>query len=160
MSCCCSKKSENELRICGAGAEYVKKQREGAPKIAILCCEGGCAKGEIARVAANKTAYLFEKNNSVRVCLGEAATGDSGFIELLKSAPKVVAVEGCFLKCGTEIIRKRFPEFNPDILIASDYYKPKSDYFEIYDIPTDELEQHSNSIVTEIRKAFFLNESV
>lgn len=155
MSCCCNKTTQENSRICGAGAEYVKKKSEGAPKVAILCCEGGCSKGEIARVAANKTAYLLEKENSIRICLGEAATGNSGFIDLLKSSPKVVAVEGCFLQCGTEIIKKRFAQFNPEIIVASDYYKPRSDYFEIFEIPADELEEHSNSVANEIRKRHF-----
>ena len=79
------------------------------PKKAVLACEGGCVKGEVARVAANILAYRMERDKAVRICLGDAATGNSGMLELVTWAPQVIAVEGCPLQYGTEIMRKRLP---------------------------------------------------
>ncbi len=82
------------------------------PKIAVLACEGGCVKGEVARVAANILAYKLQRDAAVRICLGDAATGNSGMLDLVNRAPKVIAVEGCPLQCGTEIMRYRLPDLH------------------------------------------------
>ena len=154
MGNCCSS-GNNNSRICIDGKNYVKKQLEEAPKNAILCCEGGCIKGEIARNSANILAYRLERDNSVRICLGDAATADSGMIDLLKRAPKVIAVEGCPLHCGTEIIKRRIPDFQPSIITTSELYTYDKKYFEIFDMPREEIEEHSNAVAKEIQARFF-----
>jgi len=56
----CSKLSGG-ARLCPEGARYVLKVMAGPPRTAILACEGGCLKGEVARVAANIVAYQLER---------------------------------------------------------------------------------------------------
>ena len=94
-------------RVCPEGARYVEKFLAGPPRTAILACEGGCLKGEVARVAANMLAYKLERDTSVRICLGDAVTGESGFVKLLEEAPRVIVIEGCFLHCGSQIVKTR-----------------------------------------------------
>ena len=76
MSTGCEQK-DNSARICPEGARYVEKILSGPPRIAVMACEGGCIKGEVARVAANILTYQLEREASVRICLGDAATGGS-----------------------------------------------------------------------------------
>ena len=71
-------------RVCPEGARYVEKFLAGPPRTAILACEGGCLKGEVARVAANMLAYKLERDTSVRICLGDAVTGESVSLNYLK----------------------------------------------------------------------------
>ena len=86
----CSGGSEGS-RICGDGVRYVAKELEQPAKKAIISCEGGCLKGEIARVTTNILAYRLQRSNAVRICLGDAATGNSGFFNLINRAPQVLA---------------------------------------------------------------------
>lgn len=148
--CCGSAKGE---RICADGVRYVSKQMEGPAKKAILACEGGCIKGEIARVAANILAYKLQRDTTVRICLGDAATGNSGFVDLIRSAPEVIAVEGCPLQCGTEIVRKRIPALQTTVINASELYEfDRTKYFEIFDMPRAEVEEHAQKVADHIEK--------
>lgn len=166
MNSCCSVSTNSaktdcssgctQSRVCSDGAKYVEKQLASPPKKAIICCEGGCIKGEVARVAANYLAYRLERENAVRICLGDAATGDSGFVKLLTRTEEVIAVEGCPLQCGTEIIRKRIQDFRPTIVDASSLYSfDRSKYFEIFDMPRSEIEDHAQKVAEFIQKEFF-----
>lgn len=131
-------------RICPEGLRYVNQQLLSNPKLAVIACEGACIKGEVARVAANMLAYRLEKENMVRICLGDAATGNSGMIELVKRAPQVVAIEGCPLCCGTMVLRSRLPELRTVIIDASQIYQyDKANQFEIFDIPSSQIEEYA-----------------
>lgn len=43
-------KMRDGARICPEGARYVKQVIAGPPRVALMACEGGCLKGEVARV--------------------------------------------------------------------------------------------------------------
>ncbi|HWR42000.1 putative zinc-binding protein [Sporomusa sp.] len=155
MSSKCGEVS-NGKRICAEGARYVEKVLQGPSKTAIMACEGGCIKGEIARVAANILAYQLERNASVRICLGDAVTGDSGFVELVKKAPETIVIEGCFLHCGTEIMKTRLPDFKPTIIEAIRLYSYDRDkYFEIFDMPRAEIDQYAQKVAEHIQQTKF-----
>lgn len=155
MSNQCSK-SLNGSRVCSDAKKYVKNQLFLEPKRAVLACEGGCIKGEIARVAANILAYRLERDAAVRICLGDASTGDSGMLELVTRAPEIIAIEGCPLQCGTEIMRRRLPNLETNIIDASKLYNyDRNKYFEIFDMPHHEIEKHSKKVAEYIQENFF-----
>lgn len=147
-----------ETRICSDGVKYVEKELALPPKKAVLACEGGCIKGEIARVAANILAYKIQRETAVRICLGDAATGNSGFIDLITRAPEVIAVEGCPLQCGTEIMRRRIPDLKTTVINASSLYQfDRNKYFEIFDMPRPEIEEHAQKVAVYIQEHYFNN---
>lgn len=156
MSECCKKETE-KTRICVEGYKYVDEILKVSPRDAIMCCEGACIKGEIARVAANILSYQLEKSKAVRICLGDASTGNSGFVELVKKAPRVISIEGCPLKCGTEILKKRVCELNAQVVVATDLYEYDRALFEIFDMPRDLIEEKAKSVATQIQNMFFTN---
>lgn len=159
MTCGCEQ--QENARICPEGARYVEKILKGPPRVAIMACEGGCIKGEVARVAANILAYKLERENSVRICLGDAVTGDSGFVDLVKNAPQTIILEGCFLHCGTAIMKKRLPDFDPVIVDAIQHYHFDRDkYFEIFDIPREEIETYANKVAQYVQQTSFLGKAV
>lgn len=154
---CCSGKGS---RVCSDGQRYIQTNLAGTPKKAVIACEGGCIKGEIARVAANILAYRLCRDKAVRICLGDAATGNSGFFNLIQNAPEVIAIEGCPLQCGTEIIKRRLPNFNPIIVNASELYEfDRSKYFEIFDMPREQIDAHAQK-VAELVQQQILSKSV
>lgn len=126
------------------------------PKKAILACEGGCVKGEVARVAADILAYRQDRDNAVKICLGDVATGNSGMLELVTRAPQVIAVEGCPLQCGTEIMHKRVQTLQTTVINASELYEfDRSKYFEIFDMPREEIDAHAQKVAEYIQRRFF-----
>lgn len=158
MSTGCGQKNSG-ARICTEGARYVERILAGPPRTAIMACEGGCIKGEVARVAANILAYQLERDITVRICLGDAVTGDSGFVELVKKAPATIVIEGCSLNCGTQIMKTRLPDFEPIIVEAIGLYSFDRDkYFEIFDMPRAEIEQYAKNVADYVQRTRFQGE--
>ena len=149
-------KTSGGARVCPEGARYVEKMLAGPPRTAILACEGGCLKGEVARVAANILAYQLERGSSVRVCLGDAVTGESGFVKLLEDSPRTIVIEGCFLHCGSQIVKTRLPDFAPEIIESSRFLTFDRDrYFEIFDLPRAEIEQNAKTVAEHVKQIKF-----
>jgi uncharacterized metal-binding protein len=143
-------------RVCGDAKRYVDRELALAPKKAVIACEGACVKGEIARVAANLLAYRLERDAAVRICLGDAATADSGMSRLVRRAPEVIAIEGCPLRCGTEILRRRMPDLQATVFEASSAYTyDRGTCFEIMDMPREQIEAHASAVADHVRKAAF-----
>lgn len=143
-------------RVCSDAKRYVERELEGTPKKAVIACEGACIKGEVARTAANLLTYVLERERAVRICLGDAATADSGMLALVQRAPEVIVVEGCPLACGTAILRTRAPELAPSIVDASKLYDyDRRRCFEILDMPRTELDAHAAKVAAHVRARHF-----
>jgi len=148
MSCCAKAPG---IRVCAEGKDYVAKYLdETTPRIAVAACEGACTKGEVARVAANLVGYRLARNNTVRICLGDAITASSGFDKLIERSPLVIVVEGCPLCCGTALLRKRFAEATISPIVATKFYDYDRSKFEIFDLDPNEILENANQVAPEI----------
>ena len=63
---------------CPACEDFAAKNSTTSSNIAVMACEGACARGEVARRAANLVAHRFSRDETVRICLGRAFTKDTG----------------------------------------------------------------------------------
>ena len=89
-------------QLCPKGQE-VGKRYMAAGKIPVISCEGGCIRGEIARLAAN---IVAKDEPFRRSCHGELLTvPDSAIAQWTMNANKVVVIDGCFLHCHGRILR-------------------------------------------------------
>jgi uncharacterized metal-binding protein len=92
---------------CAAGEKYAAQQMRDRT-IPVLCCEGPCIRGEIARQAAHRVA---RKAPFARACQGEVMTmPHSAMARWVDGADKVVVIDGCFLKCQARQMRHMLPE--------------------------------------------------
>ncbi|WP_319577995.1 putative zinc-binding protein [uncultured Methanospirillum sp.] len=108
---------------CGLCEEYSEKNITTPPKIAILSCEGACARGEVSRRAANLIAHEMAKDETVRICLGGAFTKNIGQRNLVRRAEKCLAIEGCFVSCATRMMQGVLPDLNPEVVLADTLYE-------------------------------------
>ena len=124
--------------------EKVGKENIAKRKIPVLSCEGGCIRGEIARLAANMVA---KEEPYRRSCHGEVITiPDSAISQWTKNAEKVILIDGCFLGCHARILRNvlgkdRLIEFD-----ALSHYKKYTDVFDIDDVPEKERHQVARDV--------------
>ena len=89
-------------RVCPLG-EVVGSKMIAEEKIPVISCEGGCFRGEIARVAAHLVA---EEEPYRRGCHGEMFTApSSAMADWARKAPKVVVIDGCFMRCHGRIMK-------------------------------------------------------
>jgi uncharacterized metal-binding protein len=98
---------EDTTNVCPAG-ETAGKARLEAGKIPVISCEGGCIRGEIARLAANMVA---KEKPFARGCHGEIiAAPHSAIANWAKKAEKVVVIDGCFMHCHGRIMKNLISE--------------------------------------------------
>lgn len=111
-----------------AGGRYIK---EG--KIPVLSCEGACIRGEIARVAAHMVAKEVPYR---RGCHGELLTvPGSTLAQWMKSAEKVVLIDGCFLHCHGRVLENLIGKEKLAQFDAHSYYRKYNENFDIYEVP-------------------------
>ncbi|HWQ65466.1 MAG TPA: putative zinc-binding protein [Methanospirillum sp.] len=108
--------------VCGLCEDYSEKNSTNPPKIAILSCEGACARGEVSRRAANLVAHSLAKEETVRICLGGAFTKNTGQRNLVRRAKKCIAIEGCFVSCATRMMQGVLPDLKPEVILADTLY--------------------------------------
>jgi uncharacterized membrane protein/uncharacterized metal-binding protein len=134
-------------RSCADARRYVDGKLSTGPKLAVASCEGACAKGEVARMAATVLDYRLKRDRTVRICLGDALTGGSGMAEFLLKGPSVVVIEGCLLRCPTELLPRRFADLSiQEVLAPRAYSFDRPGCFEILDAPREELELHATTV--------------
>jgi uncharacterized metal-binding protein len=88
--------------VCPLG-EVVGNRMIAEERIPVISCEGGCFRGEIARIAAHMVA---KEEPFSRGCHGEMFTAPrSAMAEWAKKANKVVVIDGCFMHCHGRIMK-------------------------------------------------------
>lgn len=106
--------------VCSACEAYSKSQL--SKPVVVMCCEGGCSRGEIARRAANRLCFTVAPEQTARLCLGGAFTKDTGQRKLAGEAKRLIAIEGCFIKCATRMMMGVIPELDVEVVVATDHY--------------------------------------
>jgi len=128
--------------------ETVGRRGMEQSKIPVLSCEGACIRGEIARLAANMVA---KEEPYARGCHGEFMTvPDSSISQWIKSAEKVVLIDGCFLRCHGRMLENVLRE---DQLIQFDalaVYKKYTDIFDIDDVPEAERVEAARQVADSV----------
>jgi uncharacterized metal-binding protein len=93
---------EGMKAVCPLG-EVVGNKMITEERIPVISCEGGCFRGEIARVAAHLVA---KEEPYSRGCHGEMFTAPrSAMAEWAKKANKVIVIDGCFMHCHGRIMK-------------------------------------------------------
>lgn len=126
---------EGMAGVCPAGEAYAK-QNIAKGNIPVLCCEGPCIRGEIARLATNMVA---EEAPFARCCYAETLlVPHSAMATWVKDAAKVVVVDGCFLSCLGRAMKNLIDEEKLIHIDALSLYKKYSDVFLYTDVPEED----------------------
>ncbi len=138
-------KIEKVEKTCPACEEYAEKHSTNPPRIAVMACEGACAKGEVARIAANLVAHRLARENTVRICLGGAFTKDTGQRNLVRKANRTIAIEGCFISCSSRMMKGVLPDLHPEIVQADTLYETSLP-FGIDEVSEEELGECARTV--------------
>jgi uncharacterized metal-binding protein len=139
---------EKTRNVCPMCEDYAKRQ---APKpVAVMCCEGACLRGEVARQAANILCHSLAPDQTVRICLGGAFTKDTGQRALVRNAAQVIALEGCFLNCASRMMRGVISDLEPEIIVADRLYDFDRRLFGVDEMPRAEMEAHARTVAEKV----------
>lgn len=128
---------------CPAGERHAE-QNLAEGKIPVLSCEGGCIRGEIARLAAN---LVSKEEPYGRCCHAETFVVPHSAMALwAKKAEKVVMIDGCFLRCHGRILKNIVGEEKMVQFDALSFYKKYTDHFDIDAVPEEERKETARQV--------------
>ena len=129
--------------VCPIG-EITGNKNISASKIPVLSCEGACIRGEIARLAAG---IVSKMEPYARGCHGELITvPDSAISRWIKTADKLVLIDGCFLRCHGRIIENLIDEEKLVQFDALSHYNRYTDIFDYEEVPERERIEVAQSV--------------
>jgi len=124
--------------------EITGKKNIRESKIPVLSCEGACIRGEIARLAAT---IVSREKSFARGCHGELITvPESSIARWIKTAEKVVLIDGCFLRCYGRIIETIIDKQKLIQFDALAHYNRYTDIFDYEDVPEEERKEVAQSV--------------
>ncbi len=141
------------IRIEGTKGRCPAGEKRGEENIArqavpVLSCEGGCIRGDIARMSANS---ISKHEGYARGCHGELLTvPDSAIARWIKSAEKVVIIDGCFLKCHYRIFKNILDESRLRSFDALSYYGKYAEFFDADAVPEEERKRVASEVAEKI----------
>lgn len=138
-------KAKNNCPLCD---DYAERQK--AKPVAVMCCEGACLRGEVARQAANILCHSLAPEKTVRICLGGAFTKDTGQRNLVRTAPRVIALEGCFVNCSSRMMNGVIEGLAPEVVIADRLYDFDRKLFGVEEMPPEEIRAHARTVAQKI----------
>lgn len=141
---------ERTKNVCPMCEDYARRQ--ASKPVVVMCCEGACLRGEIARQAANILCRRVAPEKTVRLCLGGAFTKDTGQRALARDGARVIAVEGCFLECASRMMKGAVPGLSPEVIIADGLYEFDRSLFGIDDMSEDQIRVHAEEVAAKVAK--------
>ncbi len=139
---------EKTKNSCGLCEDYAERQQ--TKPVAVMSCEGACLRGEVARRAANILCHSLAPEKTVRICLGSAFTKDTGQRALVRNAPRVIALEGCFINCSSRMMNGAVDGLNPEVINADRLYDFDRKLFGIEEMPSEQMEAHARAVARKI----------
>ncbi len=135
-------------KVCPLCEDYAKAHSD--KPIAVMCCEGACLRGEIARRAANLLCHRLAPKKTVRICLGGAFTKDTGQRDLVRRAPKVIALEGCFIECASRMMKGAVPNLEVHVIATDGLCEFDRDLFGVDDMTDGEIDRCAEQVAEKI----------
>ncbi len=135
---------EKTKNVCPMCEDYARAQ--ATKPIVVMCCEGACLRGEIARQAANLLCHKLAPDKTVRLCLGGAFTKDTGQRSLVRNGKRIVALEGCFIECASRMMKGVIPDIKTEVIIADTLYDFDRSLFGIDQMPEAQIKVHAEEV--------------
>jgi uncharacterized metal-binding protein len=139
---------EKTKNSCGLCEDYADRQK--AKLVAVMSCEGACLRGEVARQAANILCHSLAPGKTVRICLGGAFTKDTGQRNLVRSAQRLIALEGCFTNCSSRMMAGVIEGLEPEVIIADRLFDFDRKLFGIDEMSPEEIQAHARTVAQKI----------
>ncbi|MBJ6727769.1 putative zinc-binding protein [Geomesophilobacter sediminis] len=137
--------AKNNCHLCDEFAE-----RQKTKPVAVLCCEGACLRGEIARRAANLLCHELAPQKTVRVCLGGAFTKNGGQRNLVATVDRVIALEGCFVNCSSRMMRGVVDGLAPEPIVADRLYEFDRSLYGADEMPEEQIRAHARTVAEKV----------
>ncbi|MFA6110483.1 MAG: putative zinc-binding protein [Candidatus Latescibacterota bacterium] len=134
---------EKTKKSCSLCEDFASAKAAKDELIAVMSCEGACLRGEVSRRVANNLCFDELPEKTARVCLGGAFTKNTGQRNMVRSATRVIALEGCVIECASRMMKGVIPDLETEVIIVDKYYNFNKNLFAINEVTEDELIKYS-----------------
>ena len=138
-------KAKNSCNLC---EDYAERQK--SKPVAVMCCEGACLRGEVARQAANILCHTLAPEKTVRICLGGAFTKDTGQRSLVRQATRLIALEGCFVNCSSRMMNGVIEGLAPEVINADLLYDFDRRLFGVEEMRPEEIQALARTVAQKV----------
>ena len=136
---------------CPLGERYARHHLTAPPKTAVLCCEGACLRGEVARRAANIVTHELAPDRTVRICHGGLLEpADGGMRALVEHADQVLMLDGCAMACGERLLRAAIPGVRPTIIVTDQLFEFDRNAFALEEMSDHDIAAHAWTVAERI----------
>ena len=139
---------EKTRNVCPMCEDYARRQ--ASKPVAVMCCEGACLRGEVARQAANLLCHSLAPDQTVRICLGGAFTKDTGQRGLARNGKRTIALEGCFIECASRMMKGVIPDLKTEVIVADTLYDFDRSLFGIDQMPEAQIKVHAEEVARKV----------
>ncbi|KKL83741.1 hypothetical protein LCGC14_1971700 [marine sediment metagenome] len=145
-----SMRIEGTTALCPVG-EATGKRMMAEGRIPVISCEGGCIRGEIARLAANMVAKADPYR---RGCHGEIFSAPhSAMAKWAAKADRVVVIDGCFMSCHGRMIKSLVAPDKLRVFDALGFYNKYTDVMDMDDVPEADRRQAAREVADAVLAA-------
>jgi len=141
---------ERTSNTCSLCEDFAEGQLKNEIPYSILSCEGACLRGEVSRRVANNICFTEMPKITSRICLGGAFTKNTGQRNLVRNAKRVVALEGCSIKCASRMMKGVIDDLEPEIILVDNYYSFDKNIFGIDEVSEQEIKQFASQATRRI----------
>jgi len=138
-------KAANNCPLCD---DFAKRQK--AKPVAVICCEGACLRGEVARQAANLLCHSLAPEQTARICLGGAFTKDTGQRGLVRETPRLIALEGCFVNCASRMMSGVIEGLTAEVIVADTLYDFDRRLYGVDEMALEEIQAHARTVAGKV----------
>lgn len=142
-------KTNNSCSLC---EDFANGQLNNKVPVSILSCEGACLRGEVSRQVANLICFSQLPEKTSRICLGGAFTKDTGQRNLVRNSKRVIALEGCSIRCASRMMQGVIDDLDPEVILVDKYYDFDTGLFGINEVSEQELRQYATTAAHRIVK--------
>lgn len=146
---------EKTNNVCSLCEDFAEEQLKNEIPYSILSCEGACLRGEVSRRVANNICFNEFPKKASRICLGGAFTKNTGQRKLVRSASRVIALEGCSIRCSSRMMNGVINDLNPEIVLVDKYYRFDKNLFGIDEVSENEIKQFADQATEKIMEKIF-----
>ena len=143
-------KIEKTKNVCPMCEDFAAEQIKEQVPYAIISCEGACLRGEVSRQAANLISFSIMPDKASRICLGGAFTKDTGQRNLVRTAGRVIVLEGCFIECASRMMKGIISGLHPEVIIVDRLYDFDRTLFGINQVTEQQIKEFAQVVASKI----------
>ena len=143
---------EKTKSVCPMCRSYAKQQT--SKPIAVMCCEGACLKRRGSKAGSKHSLSFTCSRENSSYLFGRHITKNTGQM-LVRNSKRVIALEGCFIKCSSRMMKGVIGDLEPEVILADTLYDFDKNLFGIDEMSEEEIKAHAEEVAQKLVESLY-----